>query len=127
MSLSEVLKKVKREATVSSLFPITHFLTPSVFCSQSGCVGAVLSLKGVPFAIASPDALNSHSFLLHQALMLVDSRFVVQVSIHRKRVNTGMEPVCGNQFQNLLDEKWRQRMQGRQLHENALFLTLILK
>ncbi len=85
INLSKVLKRVYQEAKVSDLFPITHLNTPSIFESQSGFVGAVLRVSGVPFEIEDPDTLNHQKFLLHQALLGLDSRFIVYVTTHRQK------------------------------------------
>ena len=37
-------KLVRQEAKVSTLFPITHLNSPSIFESQSGMLGAVVKM-----------------------------------------------------------------------------------
>ncbi|MDP3704610.1 MAG: hypothetical protein Q8R24_01710 [Legionellaceae bacterium] len=76
MNLSKSMNIIKQETKISNVFPITHLNTPSIFESHAGLLGSVLRIKGVAFDIEEPETLNHQGFLLHQALLSLDERFI---------------------------------------------------
>lgn len=127
MNLSNVLKRVYQEARISDLFPITHLNTPTIFESQSGFVGAVLRISGVPFEIEDPETLNHQKFLLHQALLGLDSRFIVYVTTHRQKTTCSLTGAFKSVFVDSLDKQYHQRFQKQNLYTNHLYITVVLK
>lgn len=100
MNLSKALKWVYQEAKISDLFPVTHLNTPSIFESQSGFIGSVLRVKGAPFDIEDSATLNHYKFLLHQALLGLDARFLVYVTTHRKKSSYELTGTFKSDFAN---------------------------
>jgi type IV secretion system protein VirB4 len=127
MNLSNVLKRVYQEAKISDLFPITHLNTPTIFESQSGFIGAVLRIGGVPSEIEDPETLNHQKFLLHQALLALDSRFIVYVTTHRQKTTCALTGSFKSDFANHLDKQYHQRFQQQNLYTNHLYVTVVLK
>ena len=127
MNLSKVLRRVNQEAKISDLFPITHLNTPSIFESQSGFVGAVLRVSGVPFEIEDPDTLNHQKFLLHQALLGLDSRFIVYVTTHRQKTTCSLTGAFKSGFAHDLDKQYHQRFKEQNIYTNHLYITVVLK
>lgn len=127
MNLSKVLKRVYQEAKISDLFPITHINTPSIFESQSSFVGAVLRVGGVPFEIEDPDTLNHQKFLLHQALLGLDSRFIAYVTTHRQKTTCLLTGSFKAGFAHDLDKQYHQRFQEQNIYTNHLYITVVLK
>lgn len=127
MNLSNMLKRVYQEAKISDLFPITHLNTPTIFESQSGFVGAVLRVSGVPFEIEDPETLNHQKFLLHQALLGLDSRFIVYVTAHRQKTTCSLTGAFKSEFIDSLDKQYHQRFQKQNLYTNHLYITVVLK
>jgi len=127
MNLSKVLKRLYQETKVSDLFPVTHLNTPSIFESQLGFVGAVLHVKGVAFEIEDPDVLNHQKFLLHQALLGLDSRFIIYVTTHRKKTSAELTGAFQSGFASALDKQYHQRFKEQNLYVNHLYITVVLK
>ncbi|KTD20122.1 VirB4 family type IV secretion/conjugal transfer ATPase [Legionella londiniensis] len=127
MNLSKALKRVYQEAKISDLFPITHLNTPSIFESQSGFVGSVLRVQGVPFEIEDPATLNHEKFLFHQALLGLDSRFIVYVTTHRKKSTSELTGTFKSSFANDLNKHYQQRFKDQSLYVNHLYITVVLK
>lgn len=127
MNLSKKLKLAKQEACISDLFPITHLNTPSIFESQSGLIGSVLHLKGTPFEIEEPETLNHQGFLLHQALMGLDSRFIVYVTTQRQKATCTIEGDFKPGFAKDLNTRYHARFKEQNLYINRLYLTVVLK
>lgn len=127
MSLSSVMKRFKREAGLSEVFPVTHLDTPAIFETKTGTLGSVLRVSGIPFELADNDVLNHKSFLLHQAISSLDARFMVYVTMHRKKVSCALKGTFKNTFARLLDERYQEQFKDSQLYENVLYLTIVLK
>lgn len=127
MNLAKSLKLSKQEARISEVFPITHLNTPSIFESQSGFMGAVLRLKGVAFEIEEPATLNHLSFLLHQALLGLDERFIVYITTHRQKKTCELTGQFKQGFAHELDVRYHARFKNQNLYTNTLYLTVVLK
>lgn len=127
MSLSKSLKTVRQEAKVSELFPITHLNSPNIFESQSGLIGSVIRIQGVAFDIEDPDNLNYQGFLLHQALLGLDERFIVYVTTHRKKVKCVLSGSFQSKFTDLLNRRYHDRFKNQHLYTNDLYFTVVLK
>lgn len=127
MNLSKALKVACQETKVSDLFPITHLNTPSIFESQSGFVGAVIRVNGVAFEMEEPDTLNHQQFLLHQALLSLDARFIVYVTTHRQKISCSLTGTFKPGFASDLDNQYQKRFKNQNLYTNTLYITVVLK
>jgi type IV secretion system protein VirB4 len=127
MNLSKVLKQVRQEVKVSDIFPITHLNTPSIFESQAGFLGAVLQLQGVAFEMEEPESLNYQKTILHQALLGLDARFLVYVTMHRQKVSSSLSGTFQSAFANDLNEHYQKRFKNQNLYCNHLYMTVVLK
>ncbi|HAT6826475.1 TPA: VirB4 family type IV secretion/conjugal transfer ATPase [Legionella pneumophila] len=127
MNRFKIVKPVTLEAKVSDNFPITHLNTPSIFESQSGLVGSVLRVEGISFEVAEPDVLNHQLFLLHQALIGLDSRFIIYVTTHRNKASRVLTGDFKSEFAYALNQRYHKRFAHNKAYENTLYLTVVLK
>lgn len=127
MNRFKLVKPVTLEAKISDNFPITHLNSPSIFESQSGLVGSVLRVDGIPFEVAEPEVLNHQLFLLHQALIGLDSRFIVYVTTHRHKASCVLTGQFTSDFARDLDERYHQRFANKKAYQNSLYITVVLK
>ncbi len=127
MSLIDTLKQVRREAQISDLFPITHLNSPSIFESSSGLIGGVLRISGIPYEIAETEKLNHHSFILHQAIVTLDARFMVYITTHRHKSACHLEGNFKEGFIKDLNDKYHGRFKNKNAYQNDLYLTVVLK
>ncbi|HAU0790203.1 TPA: VirB4 family type IV secretion/conjugal transfer ATPase [Legionella pneumophila] len=127
MNRFKIVKPVTLEAKVSDNFPITHLNTPSIFESQSGLVGSVLRVEGISFEVAEPDVLNHQLFLLHQALVGLDSRFIIYVTTHRNKASRVLTGDFKYEFAYALNQRYHKRFAHNKAYENTLYLTVVLK
>ena len=127
MNLSKVLKRVYQEAKISDIFPITHLNTPSIFESQSGFVGGVIRVRGLPFEIEEPETLNHQKLVIHQALLALDSRFIVYITTHRKKTTYTLDGDFKSSFAHALDAAYHQRFKAQNLYVNDIYITVVLK
>lgn len=127
MNRFKIVKPVTLEAKISDNFPITHLNSPSIFESQSGLVGSVLRVEGISFEVTEPDVLNHQLFLLHQALVGLDSRFIVYVTTHRHKASRVLTGEFKSEFATALNQRYHQRFSKNKAYENTLYLTVVLK
>ncbi|MCX7116933.1 MAG: VirB4 family type IV secretion/conjugal transfer ATPase [Legionellales bacterium] len=127
MTLSNSLKVIRQETSVSSLFPVTHLNSPTIFESKAGFIGSVIRLTGVPFEIEEPITLNHQSFLLHQAFAALDERFIVYVTAHRQKTSSMLDGEFKPGFLSELNRRYHARFQHQALYTNTLYLTVVLK
>lgn len=127
MNRFKIVKPVTLEAKVSDNFPITHLNTPSIFESQSGLIGSVLRVEGISFEVAEPDVLNHQLFLLHQALVTLDSRFIIYVTTHRNKASRVLTGDFKSEFAYALNQRYHKRFAHNKAYENTLYLTVVLK
>ena len=127
MNRFKLVKPVIQEAKISDNFPITHLNSPSIFESQSGLIGSVLRVEGISFEVTEPDVLNHQLFLLHQALVGLDSRFIVYVTTHRHKTSCVLTGHFTSDFARDLDKHYHQRFANKKAYQNSLYLTIVLK
>lgn len=127
MNRFKIVKPVTLETKISDNFPITHLNSPSIFESQSGLIGSVLKIEGISFEVAEPEVLNHQLFLLHQALVGLDSRFIVYVTTHRHKASRVLAGDFKSEFGQALNQRYHQRFAHNKVYENTLYLTIVLK
>lgn len=127
MSLVNTLKKARDEASVSTLFPITHLNSASIFESKEGLLGSVIKLQGVPFVTEGAAQLNALSHMLHAAISTIDERFICYVTISRKKESSDLPGEFLSPFAKHINDKYHARFKHRALYQNSLYLTVVLK
>lgn len=127
MNLSKSLRIIKQETKISTVLPVTHLNTPSIFESQAGLIGSVIRVQGIAFDIEEPEQLNHQGFLLHQALLSLDERFIVYVTTHRKKTPSVLDGHFHGTFAQTLNTRYHARFKHQQLYTNELYVTVVLK
>jgi len=127
MNRVNALKLAHREVGISRHVPITHLNSASIFETQQGMVGSVLKIKGIPFDTETPATLNQHQHGWHQALMALDERFCIYVTMHRHRVSSELQGHFNNAFAKELDTAYQSQFASRNLYTNDIYLTILYK
>lgn len=127
MNLAKALIWLRQEVPVSTLFPITHLNSPSVFESKQGYLGATLKVEGIPYRLAEDETLNEMHERVHQALLTLDERFIVYVTLHRQKEALSLSGDFKSAFAKQVNEKYLVRFKNKSLYKNALYLTIVLK
>lgn len=127
MSLVNTLKKARDEASLSTLFPITHLNSPTIFESKEGLLGSVIKLQGVPFVTEGARELNALSHMLHSAISIIDERFICYVTTLRKKESSELPGEFLSPFAKRINDKYHARFKHRALYQNSLYVTIVLK
>lgn len=127
MSPIKSLKQVRQEVGVSQHIPITHFNSPTLLETQSGALFSVIQLQGVPFETEKNETINTLHRQWHRALTVLDERFALLGTLHRRKVHCQLTGQFNNSFARQIDEAYQKQFAQQSLYVNDLYLTLILK
>lgn len=127
MNLFKQLKVAQAEVPLSKVLPITHLMSESIFATNRGFLGSVLQFEGIGFTLESPHTLNQHNRILHQALVELDSRFMVYAYVHRKKKPLTLDGDFSCPFAKSLNDCYMSRFQKESLYRNELYVAIILK
>ena len=86
----------------------------------------VIALRGLLFETADTDEINYRKRLRDAMLQAIgDPRFAFLHHLIRRPIQARLEADYGDRFSRQLDEMWSQRLAGRKLFANDLYLTII--
>ena len=106
--------------------PYARLLNPSTVELRDGALMQTLHLEGFAFETAETDELNHRQALRDAALRAVaGANLVIHHHILRRRVAVAPEGRPDDVFSQEIDRRWRERLAGRRLFVNDLFLTLV--
>ena len=126
MNHSKVKNGYPAERGVSSNIPITHLVTAEVFATQAGYLGAVLKIKGLPYATAEKDSLYQYQQRLHRTIIQLEPSFQVIETVHRRLESTTLSLGQFRQaFCQSVHDKFHQG--GKTLYVNDIYLTLLYR
>lgn len=115
-----------REARVGDRLPYARHVDDATIETRDGMLMQVLHLRGFPFETADTEELNYRKSVRDTMLRsIASSRFAVYHHVVRRRAEVELQGHFDDPFSAALDCDWRERLAGRQLYMNELFLTLV--
>jgi type IV secretion system protein VirB4 len=94
--------------------------------TRDGLLLQVIALRGLLFETAETEELTYRKRLRDAMLQAIgSSRFALYHHIVRRRIDADLGGMFSDWFSQKLDGAWRQRLAGRQLYVNDLYLTLV--
>ncbi len=130
MRLSNRLKErelIANEVGVSRHLAITHLNSPTVAENANAMVFSVIHCQGVPFDTQTDEMINEQHRHWHQALMALDDRFCLQVTLHRHKESIELSGEFIDDFANTLDQQYHAQFKDRALYVNDIYISLIYK
>ena len=119
-------KIVAREKPAGSHLPYAAQRDDYTIETRDGLLIQCIALRGMMFETADSEELNYRKVLRDAMLQSIgSSRFALYHHIIRRRVDMKLEASFPDAFSQTLDDKWRARIEGRQLYVNELYLTLV--
>jgi type IV secretion system protein VirB4 len=117
---------VAREKPAGTHLPYAAQRDDHTIETRDGLLIQVIALRGMLFETVDSDELNYRKVLRDAVLQSIgSSRFALYHHIIRRRVDMGLEAQFPDSFSKQLDDKWRARLESRQLYVNELYLTLV--
>ncbi len=115
-----------REAAVGDRLPYLGHLDPVTLQTRDGLLVQTLHLAGFPSETAPDEELNYRKAIRETVLRgAANSRLAIYHHVVRRRVTPAFPPAPEEAFCARLDAGWRERLAGRQLYVNDIFLTLV--
>ncbi|WP_332872996.1 VirB4 family type IV secretion/conjugal transfer ATPase [Caulobacter hibisci] len=116
----------KKEASAGKRLPYARHLDERTLETRDGLLIQVIHLAGLPFETADSETLNYRKAVRDVMLRgLASSRFAVYHHIVRREARVGTEGTFADAFSAQVDADWSERLAGRKLYVNDLFLTLV--
>ncbi|MBB5746547.1 VirB4 family type IV secretion/conjugal transfer ATPase [Brevundimonas variabilis] len=119
--------RLRREADARPNLPYARHVSDQVVALDSGALMVVIQIDGASFETADARDLNDWHVKLNQAWRnLADDRLAVWHHLVRRPVEISRTTGYRSQFAGELGEAYDDRVSGRQLWVNELFVTLVL-
>jgi type IV secretion system protein VirB4 len=116
----------KGEQRAGDRLPYDRLLDERTVVLRDGSLMQVLHLAGFAFETADTETLNHRQAIRDAALRAIaNSRYVVHHHIVRRRVKAGLKSAFADPVCEAIDARWQERVSGRRLFVNDLFLTLL--
>lgn len=127
MNLSSIKQVQENELPASKMVPISHLISPSVFVTHDGLLGATIKFDGVPFVTQTNNRLNDYSHQLHQALKQLSEEFFVIETLHRRQSEVSLEGSFKSKFSRMVNERYLSRFKDKKIYCNDIYWTVMLK
>ncbi len=119
-------KVIARETPAGVHLPYARHIDDVTIQTRDGLLMQTIRVGGLLFETADSDELNYRSGLRDAMLRtLGSSRFAVYHHVIRRKADAALEPVTADDFSARLDEQWQEKLAGKQMFVNELFVTII--
>ncbi len=125
-ALASERRTIDREKAVGDHLPYARHVDDHTIETHDGLLMQVVHLRGLLFETADTEELNYRKRLRDATLQAIGSaRFAVYHHIVRRRVDPELAADQPDAFSQRLDTAWTDRLGGKRLYVNELFLTLV--
>lgn len=119
-------KVIAREAPAGAHLPYARHIDDATIETRDGLLLQTIKLGGLLFETAESSELNYRATLRDAMLRaLGSSRFAIYHHVCRRQAEVALDGRFADTFSKRLDQRWRERLGGRQLYVNDLFLTIV--
>lgn len=119
-------KVAAREAPAGAHLPYARHIDDVTIQTRDGLLMQTIRLGGLMFETADSAELNYRAGLRDAMLRtLGSSRFAIYHHVVRRRADAALHPVTADDFSARLDARWQERLGGKRLYVNELFVTII--
>jgi len=119
-------KVAAREAPAGAHLPYARHIDDVTIQTRDGLLMQTIRLGGLLFETADSAELNYRAGLRDAMLRtLGSSRFAIYHHVVRRRADAALHPVTADDFSARLDARWQERLGGKRLYVNELFVTII--
>ena len=119
-------KRIAKEVPVGRHLPYARHVDDVTLETRDGLLLQTIRLRGLLFETSDSEELNYRAELRDAMLRaLGSSRFAIYHHSVRRRADVALGDEFPDPFSQSLDDKWRARLEGRNLFVNDLFLTIV--
>jgi type IV secretion system protein VirB4 len=117
---------VGREAPAGRHLPYARHVDDVTLETRDGLLIQTIRIGGLLFETADSDELNYRAELRDAILRATaSSRYALYHHVIRRRANVVLDASFADSFSQEVDQRWRERLAGKDLYVNELFLTLV--
>jgi len=127
LNTSNVHEIFDKEMNVSKHIPMEYFVTPEIFSTRNGELGAVIKVHGTSFDVKDADELNHLQFLLGFMLKSLGDEYALYVTHHRELQKNVLEGNYPAGFSQDFYSDYSKQFSSAELFGNDIYLTLIQK
>lgn len=125
-ALTRAEKVIAREAPAGAMLPYVRHVDATTLETRDGLLMQTIRLGGLMFETADTVELNYRAALRASMLRALESsRFALYHHVIRRKAETVLDADFPDTFSRSLDQRWREKLAGRQMYVNDLFLTVI--
>jgi len=115
-----------KEQPAGKHLPYARHVDDHTIETRDGLLMQVIHMRGLLFETADTDELNYRKRLRDAMLQAIgSSRFALYHHVVRRQIEVGLSGGHPDPFSRQLDAAWRERLEGKKLYVNDIFLTLI--
>jgi len=117
---------IAREQRVGDHLPYARHVDDVTLETRDGLLLQTIRLDGLLFETADTDELNYRAELREAMLRaMASSRFALYHHVIRRKAEAVLDARFDDAFSRQLDERWRHRLQSREMFVNELFVTIV--
>ena len=120
-------KSFNKEIKVSKHISISHFVTPEIFATRNGELGAVIKVEGISFDVKSIADINQYQRSLAFAIKNLGHDFAYYETVHRHLQPSVLDGSYPDGFAKEFSEAYNARFQEARLFINDIYITIIQK
>jgi type IV secretion system protein VirB4 len=122
------VRRMHKEKRAKDMLPYARAIDSCTLATRDGQLVRVIHLAGFAFETAETQELNYRKNVRDTLLRgLASSRLSIGAHVIRHMVRPQLDGHFSNSFARRLDDAWRDRLSGRRLFANDLFLTVTRK
>jgi type IV secretion system protein VirB4 len=116
----------EREKAAGAHLPFARHVDGQTLELRDGLLLQTIHLGGLLFETADSDELNYRAELRDAMLRAIgSSRFALYHHVVRRRADVALDADYADDFSRQLDRRWRERLAGKQMYVNELFVTIL--
>lgn len=116
-----------KEISASQYMPISHLVTPTIFSTHSGDLGAVIQVQGISFELKNIQELNEMQNAFGFIIQSFQDEFAVYVTCYRHQAPFNLNGKVENNFAKKFIEAYHSKFENSENYLNEIYITLILK
>ena len=115
-----------RDARAGDRLPYARHQDDRTIALRDGSLMQMMRVPGLPFETEDTTVIDHHLAVRETLLRSVfDARFVIYHHVIRRRVRVDLETTHDTGFAAMLDQRWRDSLDERQLFVNEQILTIV--
>jgi type IV secretion system protein VirB4 len=116
-----------KEVKVSNHIAISHFVTPEIFSTINGELGAVIKVEGISFDVKSTNDINQYQKSLAFAIKNVGEDFAYYETVYRNLQSCKLEGKYPVGFAKEFNEAYNGGFTDAKLFQNDIYITILKK